>query len=984
MRDVDKTKAQLVEELAAVQQHAAALEARLRSMEAMEVECKRAEAVLQLFVDAIPDTAFLIDTEGTILVANSVLAHGFGKQAGELLGRDVFDFLPPDVAATRRARLNQVIQTKQQMHFEDEREGRFFLNYICPVLDAAGCVSQAAIFAIDITERKYMEMRLQESEARYKAIVDMAPEGIVTASLSGMVLTCNPAFSRLSGFSEEQIVGKHLSQLPTINLKDLPWYLKTLAAIAQHGVDAPVEFPWMHKDGERRWGEARISFIKEEGKAIGLQAIVIDITERKRVEDLLQALNQASLAMARALTPQEIFDAIAAQLDALGFACGIMLYDEAQQVIRPKYLSYHLKVLRAAERMAGLRAEEVCIPIDTAEEYDRVIRRRETVFVKHAEDFMRQVLPRSLRRLTGQIRRVLNVPRFILAPLIVTDRVIGILTVQADSLLESDAGAITAFAHQVAGAWQKANLLEVTRQSEERFRVAFHTSPDAVNINRLRDGLYVDINEGFTALTGYTRADVIGRTSLEINIWANPEDRARLVAGLREHGSVNNMEAGFRYKNGLVRMGLMSARILSLEGEPHILSITRDISERIEAQAELARLQNLLQNITDSMPSALITLDVSGRVLTWNPEAEQMTGYEVHQVVGRPVWEACPLLARYRDLVAQVLEQDHALQRHKDILVAEGGTLYRDVSVFPLIANGIDGVVLRIDDVTRRVQMEQMMLQSAKMASIGGLAAGVAHEINNPLGAMMQSAQMLQIAFNTHLPRTRRMLETDGIDPGALERYLDQREVHTYLSGIRETGARAAKIVSDLLSFSRQSQADAAFHDLNALLKQALELATADYDLKRRYDFRDVEVVWELTVGLPKVLCDGQQVQQVVLNLVRNAAYAMAERPDGSRGRLTLRTALGDEGVRFEVEDNGPGIPKAMRERLFEPFFTTKEVGSGTGLGLWLCWSIVVDRHGGRIWVEDGQAGGACFVVELPIGNVEEGDVDETRSRSGR
>ncbi|MBI4798141.1 MAG: PAS domain S-box protein, partial [Desulfarculus sp.] len=132
---------------------------------------------------------------------------------------------------------------------------------------------------------------------------------------------------------------------------------------------------------------------------------------------------------------------------------------------------------------------------------------------------------------------------------------------------------------------------EASRQSQERFRLAFDTSPDSININRLSDGLYVDINQGFTALTGFTRADAIGRTSLEINVWHDPADRQRLVKGLREKGSVENLEAQFRRKDGSLLTALMSARIITLDGLPHILSITRDISERIKSEQEKEHLK---------------------------------------------------------------------------------------------------------------------------------------------------------------------------------------------------------------------------------------------------------------------------------------------------------------------------------------------------------------------------------------------------------
>ena len=233
----------------------------------------------------------------------------------------------------------------------------------------------------------------------------------------------------------------------------------------------------------------------------------------------------------------------------------------------------------------------------------------------------------------------------------------------------------------------------------------------------------------------------------------------------------------------------------------------------------------------------------------------------------------------------------------------------------------------------------------------------------------MQSAQMLQIAFDTSRPRTRQYLQACGIDAASLESYLNKRELGEYLAGIRTSGARAAKIVADLLSFSRRSSSKAVRQDLNELIHQTLDLAATDYDLKKKYDFRNISIVRELDPDLPQVVCDGQQIQQVVLNLVRNAAQAMAE--SERRPCLTLRTRQKGTWVQMEVEDNGPGIPEKLQERLFEPFFTTKDIGEGTGLGLWLCWSIVVERHKGQIWTESVPGGGIRFVVELPLRQLE-------------
>jgi PAS domain S-box-containing protein len=403
--------------------------------------------------------------------------------------------------------------------------------------------------------------------------------------------------------------------------------------------------------------------------------------------------------------------------------------------------------------------------------------------------------------------------------------------------------------------------------------------------------------------------------------------------------------------------------------------------------AQIVRLQHLLQTTANSMPSALIVLDTDGRVLLSNPTAETLIGQAESHMQGQSLWQASPELSRYRDLFEQALHERQVVRRHKEHLVTESSVIYCDVDIFPLLAEDIEGAVLRIDDVTERVRIEETMRQSAKMASVGRLAAGIAHEINNPLSAMMQSAQVLQIAFDAQQPHTLQRLRARGIDPDELNLYLQERNAFEYLKGIRTSGERAAKIVSTLLSFSRKSSPPS-LHDLNSLVEQTLGLAATDYSLTRKFDFREIDIVCELAPDLPRVPCDGQQVQQVVLNLIHNAAQGMekkmmaaqASEDESYQPRLTLRTALvNNEGeiqntrspsaqmVRLEVEDNGPGLPAATQAQLFEPFFTTKEEGEGTGLGLWLAWTIIVEQHQGRIWGEVGPEEGARFVVELPV-----------------
>ena len=402
-----------------------------------------------------------------------------------------------------------------------------------------------------------------------------------------------------------------------------------------------------------------------------------------------------------------------------------------------------------------------------------------------------------------------------------------------------------------------------------------------------------------------------------------------------------------------------------------ILSSGSDVTEERAAEEEMRQLRNLLSNIINSMPSVLVGIDKKGLVTQWNTQAERALGITAEQAIGNSMQE---LLAVYELDFKHVFNavQERRPYRKSKLVLGEGeDTTVSDVTVFPLVANGIEGAVIRIDDVTERTRLEEMMIQSEKMLSVGGLAAGMAHEINNPLAGILQNVQVMRNRISTDLPRNHKVAEECGTKIENIQCYMERRGFPEMIESVMEAGMRAVKIVENMLSFSRKSESRFAPVNLAEALDSTVQLAKNDYDLKKQYDFRSIEIVREYQTDLPQVPCDRTKIQQVFLNVLRNGAQAMAGEDMQEEPRFTLRISEQDLIARVEIEDNGPGMDELTCKRVFEPFFTTKGVDLGTGLGLSVSYFIITENHGGKMSLESSPGEGAKFIIELPLTKVQ-------------
>jgi PAS domain S-box-containing protein len=540
----------------------------------------------------------------------------------------------------------------------------------------------------------------------------------------------------------------------------------------------------------------------------------------------------------------------------------------------------------------------------------------------------------------------------------------GKISVCSIPLLSKDGALIPVESKYTLGHWGGVEaLFGVSRDVSERIRTqealrftqfsvdhsadaAFWMGPDA---------RFIYVNHAASFSLGYTRAELLMMTMHDIDPDSNLDAWPAHWREVKERGSFT-MESRQRARDGRIFPVEITVNYVEFEGNEYNCAFVRDISNRKLAEEELRRLRNLLGNIVNSMPSVLVGVDTQGKVTQWNREAEKATLVPAQQARGRMLPEVFPQLSGE---MGKVFEAIRSFETQKDLKVATdigGERHYSDVTVYPLIDDAIEGAVIRVDDVTERVRIEELMIQSEKMLSVGGLAAGMAHEINNPLAGILQNVQVIQNRLSSKLKKNRQVAEVCGISIAAIEDYMDP------------SGRRAAHIVENMLSFSRKSGADYVPHNLAELLDKTVELVSNDYDLSKRYDFRQIKIVRDYDFKLPMVPCEGNKIQQVFLNILRNGAEAMAEsRNHAVPPQFTLRLRSDGDMVRIEIEDNGPGMEEEVRRRAFEPFFTTKGVGFGTGLGLSVSYFIITENHFGSMDVSSKAGIGSNFIIRLPL-----------------
>lgn len=397
-----------------------------------------------------------------------------------------------------------------------------------------------------------------------------------------------------------------------------------------------------------------------------------------------------------------------------------------------------------------------------------------------------------------------------------------------------------------------------------------------------------------------------------------------------------------------------------------------EIAKHEITEERLQETQSYLQSIINSMPSVLIGVTREGIITHWNTAAERATEIAADQAVGHYLNEMAPGLNVDPQMIRNAIDQRVAQAKEGIRHEFAGQVGYTDLVIYPLTAEEMVGAVIRIDDVTMRVRFETMMIQNEKMMSLGELAAGMAHEINNPLSAILHGVQNIYRRTSPKMQANLEEAKKAGIDLDRLQQYLEARGIYKFIDSIKDAGERSARIVTNMLEFSRIGSRRHDPVDVVQLLEHSLELSHNSFDL-RTHGGKTVAIQRDYQADLPPVPCSAAEIEQVLLNLLRNAAQAFAGRGDlaASEPTITVRAFTEGEMMKIQVADNGPGMPESTRRHVFEPFFTTKEVGKGTGLGLSVSYFIITEHHNGQIEVDSTEGGGTTFTITLPLHEAE-------------
>ena len=830
--------------------------------------------------------------DGYFKQLNPAWEKHLGWKIDEMLKRPWLDYIhPDDIEKTKK--VDQRLRNDEAVYFSENRylckDGSYrwlsWNSFPLKEKDLIFCVAR------DITRIKETTGALRILTARYETLLDEVPNIIAEVDLNKRYVWMNRSGLEFYG---DDVIGREASEF-FVGPQDT--YVKIDPLFTGADDLVYVESSQRRKDGEERMLAWWCKTLKDDkGNVTGILSTAQDVTELKKSESVIKQSGKK-------------YRDLVEQINDVVFSI------DTQAEIT--YISPVIK------QISGYTPEEM-----TGKSLFKFVFSEDLPMLKllFEERISGKIEPYEFRIITktGENLWVRTSSRQI-----VKDNMIiglqGVLTDISESKLAEEA----------------------LKESEERFRVAFKTSPDAIYITRIDDGLIIYINDGFTAWSGYSREDVFGKTSLDLGLWIDKTEWLRLLDKISKEGFVNRFETRFRTKDGRTRIVMLSATIMQIRNQKYLFAIARDIDDLKKAEEALLAEKERLSITLRSIGEGVIAIDLASRVVLMNRIAEELTGWLQDEALGKPIKDVFSIVFEdtrnaCSDLVSNAMRSGETMEPHNDFILISGRGLEKTVNftATPIrdAESQIIGSVLVFRDVSEKREMEEELRKSQKLESIGVLAGGIAHDFNNILSAILANISLAKITMP------------------------ENRKAETRLEEAEKAVLRAQSLTQQLLTFSKGGAPVKETSDIREILKDTSLFALSGSKTKADFAISD---------DLSPLDVDKGQISQVINNLIINADQAM---PKGGVIKIkavnikvgpesSLRLEPGDY-VRISISDNGEGIAPENLSKVFDPYFTTRS--SGSGLGLATVYSIV-KRYKGEIRVESKVGIGTTFTIYLPV-----------------
>ena len=985
-------------------------------LENKAIECLNIEEALHqmeakyysMFENAVSGI-FQTTPEGCYLSANPALARIYGyDSAAELMGSltNISDQLY--VAPDRRNEFISALQARgvvsdfESQIYQQDGAVIWISENARAVRDTVGKLLYYEGFVEDITQRKKAEAGLRESEERLRMVIEGVKDyAIFMLDPNGYVASWNSGAKRILGYGANEIVGKSSDCFYTpedIAIGKQQEKLVTATTTGRYEGEG-----WRFRnDGSRFWANIIVTPLRDEsGEMRGFSQVMQDITQQKRAgeekmqliaslqasEKKFRTLYESTTDAVMLLDEQGFLDCNPATLKLFGCSnesefCG-KHPSEFSPLLQPEgqdSMSLSQERISTALRSGNCRFDWLHCRLD-------------------GSDFPAEVLLTSMD--IGGKMGLQAVVRDI------TDRVQAKQALkQANEVLECRVKERTS---QLEAAIKQLSL------SEEKFSKAFRSSPDPMTITTFAEGRFIEVNDSFLSITGYSFEEMTCNTVPGLNIWVRPQDRLEFRELLQAQGVVRNQECEFRMKSGSVVVCLVSAELINLEGELCVLVVMTDITDRKHAEEALRESQRALSTLMSNLPGMAYRFrnDADRSMEFVSEGCYQLTGYSPEEFINTRQVSLSELTHPddreiFCNAVEVALKENRPYQLNYRITAKNGELKWvweQGLGVFSdsgqLIA--LEGLITDISDQKRseeallrsqteltqqKLQLENtlhelqqtqaVLIHTEKMSTLGQMVAGVAHEINNPVSSVCgnlvhvghYTEDLLNLIdmYQEHCPQPPTAIQ-DKIEDIELEFLLE--DLPKAMSSMQIGADRIREIVRSLRNFSRKDDSQMTKVNLHEGIEGTLLILQSR--LRARGNYPEIAVIKEYG-NLPLVECYSGKINQVFMNLIGNAIDAIEEYNAGrsiaeakaNRSKIKIRTEVQNSKAIIRIYDNGPGMPEEVCQQLFEAFFTTKPADKGTGLGLSISYKVV-QEHGGMLSCVSAPGHGAEFIIEMPI-----------------